>query len=62
LFVPDLRQALNTVTGLWRRAIVPVDETLRWEKLGREAEARGDATTMAFAAKRLSDPEGKRFD
>lgn len=62
LFVPDLRQALSVTFSSWRAEFVPRDETATWEKLGREAEARGDAEAMAFVAMRLPDVNGDRFD
>jgi len=62
LFVPDLRQALSVTSSSWRAEFAPRDETAMWEKLGREAEARGDAEAMAFVAMRLPDVNGDRFD
>jgi hypothetical protein len=62
LFVPDLRQALSVTFSSWRSEFAPRDETATWEKLGREAEARGDAEAMAFVAMRLPDVNGDRFD
>jgi hypothetical protein len=62
LFVPDLRQALSVTFSSWQAEFVPRDETATWEKLGREAEARGDAEAMAFVAMRLPDVNGDRFD
>jgi hypothetical protein len=62
LFVPDLRQALNVIFSSWRDEFLPKDETAMWEKIGREAESKGDAAAMAVASMRLSDPVGTRFD
>jgi hypothetical protein len=70
LFVPPMRQALGTVAFTWKEAFKPArlktyrhtpDEAVRWERLGHEAEARGDAPAMVFAAMRLADP-GKDFE
>lgn len=59
LCVPDFRQALATAPlvgkAWWTGNAFPSVETARWEKLGREAESRGDAATMAFVAMRLAD-------
>ncbi len=62
LFVPDLRQALSVTYSSWTDEFVPRDETAWWEKIAREAEIKGDAPAMAFAAMRLPDAEGARFD
>ena len=62
LFVPDLRQGLSVIFSSWRVEFTPRDETALWEKIGREAEGKGDAAAMAVAAMRLSNPEGTRFD
>jgi hypothetical protein len=62
LFVPDLRQGLSVIFSSWRDEFKPTDETALWEKIGRDAESKGDAAAMAVAAMRLPDPEGNRFD
>lgn len=62
LFVPDLRQALSVTYSSWTSEFIPRDETAMWEKIAREAEAKGDAPAMAFAAMRLPSPGGERFD
>src|SRR5580658_3613954 len=62
LFVPDLRQALSVTYSSWTSEFLPRDETAKWQKLGREAETRGDAEAMAFVAMRLPDASGDRFD
>jgi hypothetical protein len=62
LFVPDLRQALSVTYSSWTSELIPRDETAMWEKIAREAESKGDAPAMAFAAMRLPSPEGERFD
>jgi hypothetical protein len=62
LFVPDLRQGLSVIFSSWRDEFNPKDETAMWEKIGGEAENRGDAVAMAVASMRLSSPEGARFD
>ncbi len=62
LFVPDLRQALSVTYSSWTAEFIPRDETAMWQKIAREAEAKGDAPAMAFAAMRLPSAEGERFD
>ncbi len=62
LFVPDLRQALSVTYSSWTAEFIPRDETIMWKKVAREAEAKGDAPAMAFAAMQLPSPEGERFD
>jgi hypothetical protein len=62
LFVPDLRQGLSVTYSSWTSEITPRDETALWEKIAREAESKGDAPAMAFAAMRLPSPQGERFD
>jgi hypothetical protein len=62
LFVPDLRQALSVTYSSWASEFIPRDETAMWQKIAREAESKGDAPAMAFAAMRLPSPEGERFD
>jgi hypothetical protein len=62
LFVPDLRQALSVTYSSWTSELIPRDETAMWEKIAREAESQGDAPAMAFAAMRLPDAAGSRFD
>ncbi len=51
LIAPTFRQGLSLVVYGWRADRDP--QIARWQKLGREAESRGDAATMAFAAMRL---------
>jgi hypothetical protein len=62
LFVPDLRQALSVTYSSWTSEIIPRDETAMWQKIAREAESKGDAPAMAFAAMRLPSREGDRLD
>jgi len=62
LFVPELRQGLSVIFSSWRDEFNPRDETALWEKIGREAEGKGDAGATAVASMRLPDPEGTRFD
>ncbi len=68
LCAPEMRQALNAVAPTWKAFFTgdfrphPREETARWEKIGREAEARGDAATMAFAALRLAESVGEQLD
>ena len=62
LLVPDLRQALSVTYSSWTSEFIPQDETAMWEKIAREAESKGDAPAMAFAAMRLPSPQGERFD
>lgn len=51
LIAPTFREGLSLVVYGWRADRGP--QTERWQKLGREAESRGDAATMAYAAMRL---------
>jgi len=62
LFVPELRQGLSVTFSSWRSELKLTDETALWEKIGREAESKGDDAAMAVAAMRLPDVEGARFD
>jgi hypothetical protein len=68
LCTPQMRQALSAVVPTWKAFFTgnfrpyPKEETARWQRIGREAEARGDAAAMAFAAMRLADPAGKYLD
>ncbi|MGO9087715.1 MAG: hypothetical protein ACLQBK_21070 [Candidatus Sulfotelmatobacter sp.] len=62
LFVPDLRQGMSVIFSSWRDEFKTQDDTAMWEKIGREAESKGDAAAMAVAAMRLPDHEGARFD
>lgn len=62
LLVPDLREALSVTYSSWTSEFISRDETAIWEKIAREAESKGDAPAMAFAAMRLPSPEGERFD
>jgi len=62
LLVPDLREALSVTYSSWTSEFIPRDENAMWQKIAREAESKGDAPAMAFAAMRLPSPEGQRFD
>jgi len=62
LFVPDLRQGLSVTFSSWRSELKLSNDTALWEKIGREAESKGDAAAMAFAAMRLPGEQGARFD
>jgi hypothetical protein len=63
-----MRQALSALAPTWKAFFTgnfrpyPKEETARWQRIGREADARGDAAGMAFAALRLADPAGKHLD
>ena len=54
-FLPEMRQGVGTTIAAWQDIRRPAAE---WEEMGREAERRGDAQGMAFAAMRLPGDEG----
>lgn len=67
LFVPELRQALQVTFSTWRDQFRTDRDPFHsdraaWQKIGREAESRGDAEAMAAAAVRLGDTGGAQFD
>jgi hypothetical protein len=61
LFVPDLRQGLSVTFSTWRSQLKLSNDTALWEKIAHEAESKGEAEAMAFAAMRLGQ-DSARFD
>ena len=56
LLAPTFREGLSLVGYGLRADRDP--QTARWQKLGREAQSRGDAASMVYAAMRLPMDEG----
>ncbi|HXZ26780.1 MAG TPA: hypothetical protein VEG08_02155 [Terriglobales bacterium] len=58
-FLPEMRQGVGVTLSTWQNGWPPGrPAAVQWEKLGREAESRGDAPAMAFAAMRLPGEQG----
>jgi hypothetical protein len=62
LFVPELRQAFSVTFSISHEILTHRDDSARWEKIGRDAESKGDAAAMAMAAIHLADPRERHSE